>query len=171
MKAFGLVSLLIVLGLGAWLATKPAVAPSATDEADSDTSYGDAINAAKDAAGTMSGGTVEIYDGISVAQNSREVNLSGRGLRGSLKAEMRRLSRLEVLDLSDNNLTDLPAEVGQLSQLRVLNLADNPLTGLPYELGNLQNLETLDLRGTNYATADLEIIKASLPANTQILVD
>ncbi len=98
------------------------------------------------------------------------LDLSGNKLT-SLQAEVRLLSKLRVLDLSDNVLTNIPAELGQLSNLEVLNLRNNSLTGLPYELGNLSNLKTLDLRGNTYATADLEIIKKSLPASTEILID
>ena len=171
MKFFGLISLLLVVAIAAWWFSNAASAPAITDE-DAGSSYADAINAAQDAADTLSGGSrIEIYDGVSVAASAKEVDLSGRGLIGSLKAEIREVNQLEILDISSNNFTGLPAEVGQLSQLRVLNLSNNPLTGLPYELGNLSNLEILDLRGTNYAAADLEVIKTSLPAGTQILVD
>ncbi len=114
---------------------------------------------------------VVIYDGITIPKSATTLNLSGRGLTGSLKAEVRQLSALRELNLSGNNFTGLPAEVGQLSQLEILNLANNPLTGLPYELGNLHNLKILDLRGTNYSQADLDVIRQSLPSTTDILVD
>ena len=117
------------------------------------------------------GTQVEVYDGISVSAGTHTLDISGRGLDGSLKAEIRHVRALEVLDASDNTFTGLPAEIGQLVELRVLDLSNNPLTGLPYELGNLQNLETLNLRGTNYAVQDLEVIKKSLPSSTEILVD
>jgi Leucine-rich repeat (LRR) protein len=116
-----------------------------------------------------SGRQIEVYNGIRVPENSTTLDLSGRGLTGSLKAEVRMLTQLRELNLSGNQFTGLPAEVGQLRELRVLNLSGNPFTGLPYELGNLQNLELLDLRNTDYAPADLERIQASLPASTQIL--
>jgi len=119
----------------------------------------------------QSGDSVEVYDGIKVSGGTRILDLSGRGLTGSLKAEVRLLSQLETLDLSGNNFTGLPAEVGQLSKLRVLNLSNNPLTGLPHELGNLQNLETFDLRGTQYSTNDLDIIKQNLPTGVIILTE
>lgn len=117
------------------------------------------------------GPKVTIYDGIAVPAASQTLDLSGRNLSGSLKAEIRLLTNLEVLNLSQNQFTGLPAEVGQLSKLRVLNLSNNPFTGLPHELGNLSNLELLDLRGTNYAKADLDIIKGKLPKATQIIID
>lgn len=115
--------------------------------------------------------TIEVYDGVRVSVNETELNLSGKGLTGSLKAEVRRVSNLEVLDISNNNFTGVPAEVGQLSKLRILNVSNNPVTGLPLEIGNLKNLEVLDLRGTNYAKQDVEQIRNTLPASTSILVD
>lgn len=116
-------------------------------------------------------GSVEIYAGISVAKNTKILNLSGKDLSGSLKAEIRQLSELQELDISNNNFTGLPAEIGQLSQLEILDLSDNPFTGLPYELGNLQNLRVLNLKGTQYAEQDLVVIKKSLPATTKIIID
>lgn len=99
------------------------------------------------------------------------LNLSGNKLSGSLPAEVRHLSKLRVLNLSNNNFTGVPAEIGQLSELRVLDLSGNPIAGLPYEIGNLQKLERLDLSGTNYAQVDLAIIRDKLPSSTVIVTD
>ncbi|GEM_PF-1166905 len=117
------------------------------------------------------GGSIEVYNGISVAKNTQVLDLSGRGLEGSLKAEVRQLTELREIDISNNNFSGLPAEIGQLSKLRKLNLSNNPFTGLPYELGNLKNLEVLDLRGTQYAKQDLAVIQKSLPASTVVITD
>ena len=115
--------------------------------------------------------TVTVYDGIKVPIDSTSLDLSGRNLSGSLKAEVRKLTALRELNLSHNQFTGLPAEVGQLRALEVLNLSYNPLTGLPHELGQLSNLHVLDLRGTNYSQQDLDVIKAQLPSSTQIRTD
>lgn len=114
---------------------------------------------------------VVVYDGISVSRNATKLDLSGKGLSGSLKAEIRQLSELRELDISNNKFTGLPAEVGQLSKLERLDLSNNPLTGLPHELGNLHDLQMLDLRGTQYSKYDLDIIKSGLPLSVQILTD
>ncbi len=114
---------------------------------------------------------VTVYDGVSVADTTSTLDLSNRGLTGSLKAEIRQLTKLKTLNLSNNQFTGLPAEVGQLRELEVLNLSGNPLTGLPHELGNLSSLKVLDIRGTTYSKADLEIIRQKLPPTTQILKD
>lgn len=171
-----IVAVLIVLGGGVYFVvqTPTAIAPEEVIEGTSGNR--EETNAPTTPEETVtnpapSGDRISVYDGISVASNVRELNLSGKNLSGSLKAEVRFLSDLEVLNLSSNDFTGLPAEVGQLSKLRILNLSDNPFTGLPQELGNLKNLEVLDLRGTNYSEFDLKIISERLPSNTQVLTD
>ena len=114
---------------------------------------------------------IEIYDGIKYDLKVTEIDLQGRDLSGSLKAEIGKLTALRTLDLSGNAFTGLPAEVGQLSQLEVLNLSDNQFTGLPHELGNLQNLKVLDLQGNDISKSDLDTISEQLASSTQILVD
>ncbi|MFT5037161.1 MAG: hypothetical protein ACI9VM_000738 [Candidatus Azotimanducaceae bacterium] len=114
---------------------------------------------------------IEIYDGIKFDLKTATVDLSGRGLSGSLKAEVNKLTSLKVLNLSGNTFTGLPAEVGQLTQLEVLNLSNNQLTGIPQELGNLQNLKELDLRGNDISESDLELISERLSSSTIVMVE
>ena len=73
--------------------------------------------------------------------------LNGYGLTGSVPAQLRDLSNLEVLDLSYNGLPGrIPPELGDLSNLVVLDLQYNRLTGtIPARLGNLSSLKTLTL--------------------------
>ncbi len=99
------------------------------------------------------------------------LDISNNNLTGSLQAEVRHLTQLRTLNLSYNQFTGVPAEVGQLKNLEYLDLSHNQLTGLPYELGNLSNLKQLVLTGNNYAKADLEVIKKSLPATTEIITE
>lgn len=99
------------------------------------------------------------------------LDLSNNNLTGALPAEVRHLAQLRTLNLSYNEFTGVPAEVGQLKNLEYLDLSHNQITGLPYELGNLSNLKELILTGNNYAKADLEVIKKSLPATTKIITE
>lgn len=92
-----------------------------------------------------------------------ELNLSNNALTGAIPAEVRNLSNLEKLDLSDNKLGGVPAEVGQLSKLVELDLSNNLLTGLPLEIGNLKNLATLNLSGNEFSETDLNQILKTLP--------
>lgn len=99
------------------------------------------------------------------------LDVSGNNLTGSLPGEIRKLTNLEVLNASDNNMTGVPAEIGQLRKLRTAKFANNNLSGLPNEIGNLSNLETLDLRGNpNISKQDIASIQSKVP-NAKILVN
>ena len=92
---------------------------------------------------------LEQWHGVVTDEDGRVVGLElgGNGLKGSLPAELRNLSRLERLNLSHNNLSGrIPAELGRLTHLEVLGLWGNDLSGtIPVELGKLTNLVTLEL--------------------------
>lgn len=174
MQILGIIGLLVVVVvIGIIFTSSPAVAPENGDTSGYEEVI-DSANVAADQLGSnvsLSSKAVFVYEGLSFPDDTRSLDLSGRGLDGSLMAEISQLTELRELNISDNNLTGLPAEVGQLSKLEVLNLANNPLTGLPNELGNLKSLKVLNLRGTQYAEADLNIIVESLPSDTVVLVD
>lgn len=115
-------------------------------------------------------GLTEVPAEIFTQTDLVELDLSGNALTGSLPGEIRFVTALQVLDVSDNMMTGVPAEIGQLRNLRTLDLSNNALTGLPLELGQLTELVTLDLRGNAYAAYDLERIRSQL-TKTNILVD
>lgn len=175
MQLFGIVVLILVVGIGAWfigmegyLMPAKEIPPVVVEVPKAEPTD---VNIKVENTVTPNGAMVTIYDNVSVAANSQTLTLSGKGFTGSLKGEIRLLTDLRELDISGNKFTGLPAEVGQLAKLEVLNLSNNPLTGLPQEIGNLKNLRVLDLRGTQYSAQDLEIIKKGLPSTVQILVD
>jgi CCR4-NOT transcription complex subunit 6 len=51
------------------------------------------------------------------------------------------------LDISGNDLTELPAEIGMLTNLRTLYAFDNHIQMLPFEMGYLYRLEMLGIYG------------------------
>jgi hypothetical protein len=53
---------------------------------------------------------------------------------------------LEKLDLSGNNLTELPADLGRLKKLRILFCSDNPFTILPEVLEDCPELDTVGFK-------------------------
>ena len=80
----------------------------------------------------------------------RRVVLGWRGLTGNIPAQLGGLTRLEVLDLHDNELSGpIPLDLGNLAALDLaaldrLSFYGNQLSGsIPPELGNLVNLEGL----------------------------
>lgn len=168
---FLVIVLLGVTSLTAFLLWSDAVVPTNPSAGEiTDTESSELVNQPEVVGVPLfSGKSIEVYSGISFPERSTVIDVSGRGLTGSLKAEVRLLPELTTLDLSDNAFTGLPAEVGQLRQLRVLDLSNNQFTGLPHELANLQQLERLDLRGNAISEFDLATIRRGLPATVQIV--
>ena len=79
---------------------------------------------------------------------------SRRGVTGPLPPELGTLSRLRMLNLAYNSLTDsIPGALGDLSSLEILNLGYNTLSGsIPEELGKLRALRVLNLCRNSRAT-------------------
>ena len=76
-----------------------------------------------------------------------EINLSGKGLDGTLPPELGELDQLQRLFIENSHLSGvIPREFGRLTQLEYLFLRGNDLTGpIPHELGLLPHLRSLDL--------------------------
>ena len=77
----------------------------------------------------------------------RTLVLENSGLRGPIPKDIVRLTELELLDLSRNDLSDrIPQELSKLAALEILDLSHNNLTGrIPQNLGRLTMLKELDL--------------------------
>ena len=89
------------------------------------------------------------WDGVRVSGTPRRVtrlSLPGKGLGGTVPAELGRLSMLSDLNLRTNGLSGpIPAELGNLTDLVRLNLHTNQLTGPVPDLSGMANLEELYL--------------------------
>ena len=73
---------------------------------------------------------------------------------------------LEILNLSDNQLTDLPADLPRLHQLRVIFCAGNRFTRLPEILGQCPKLEVIGFRSNAIET----LSAAALPPGLRWLI-
>ncbi|PYI12080.1 leucine-rich repeat protein [Aspergillus sclerotiicarbonarius CBS 121057] len=73
----------------------------------------------------------------------RDLKLARNRLQGMLTPDIGRLSNLEILELHENSLTDLPQDLGELASLRVLNVGNNELNSLPFEALHLLPLKEL----------------------------
>ncbi len=152
-----LTSVLLLAGFGCAPKTAP---PPADDPA----ARLQAEIAAAEKLDLSSGGLLTVPAYVFGQFRLEELDLSHNQLTGALPAEIRHLTRLRKLDVSDNAMTGVPAEIGQLAELRSLDLSNNQLTGLPNELAKLTNLEVLDLSGNmNISEADLKVITDALP--------
>ncbi|CAK2426560.1 Leucine rich repeat (LRR) protein [Vibrio crassostreae] len=73
---------------------------------------------------------------------------------------------LEILDLSGNQLSELPQELAQLTNLRIIFASNNLFTHLPDVLGSLPTLEMIGFKTNQIKTVSEE----SLPAQLRWLI-
>ncbi|MCU1716886.1 leucine-rich repeat-containing protein kinase family protein [Pseudomonas sp. 5P_3.1_Bac2] len=69
---------------------------------------------------------------------------------------------LEVLNLSNNRLSDLPSTLPRLHKLRVLFCSDNPFTALPQVLGQCPQLEMVGFKSCQIEQVAADALSAKL---------
>jgi len=67
----------------------------------------------------------------------------------NIPSDIFRLINLEVLNLNNNSIKEIPAEISKLINLEVLLLENNKITELPKELLSLEKLKYIRLRNNN----------------------
>ncbi|XP_042036473.1 probable LRR receptor-like serine/threonine-protein kinase At3g47570 isoform X2 [Salvia splendens] len=79
--------------------------------------------------------------------NIKTLELYGNQLQGPIPPNIWKCTHLEILALSDNNLSgNIPFEIGNMSMLKELYLSGNNFQGgIPAEIGKLTPLEVIDL--------------------------
>ncbi|XP_060068243.1 malignant fibrous histiocytoma-amplified sequence 1 homolog [Ylistrum balloti] len=97
-------------------------------------------------------------------KNLQKLDISKNGIRcarpndfSGLPMEMKDLTHLEDLNISECNLPYIPPVIWRLTSLKVLDISRNKINMLPSEIGNLGNLISLNLKHTNLATLPPEI--------------
>lgn len=92
--------------------------------------------------------SLDTWYGVETDGNGRvlRLELPSNGLRGTIPAEISKLTQLWVLNLAGNELSGpIPPEIGDMT-LSQLNLRINHLTGrIPIEIGQVTSLVDLDL--------------------------
>lgn len=88
-----------------------------------------------------------------------------------------RLTKLERIDFSNNNLAAIPEAISNLASLTELNLDNNVIVSLPDTIGELKKLKTLSLRNnqiqvsnTNFSDTNPQPLPVSLFEDT-LLID
>lgn len=71
---------------------------------------------------------------VSQVLSLRDLKLGGNLLYGPLDQCFTKLAQIEILDLHGNNLASLPSNFGELSRLRILNISENAFESLPWEI-------------------------------------
>jgi len=101
---------------------------------------------------------VEQWRGVTMVDGRVvRLDLSGKSLSQVVPACIVRLTALQALDLSRNQLTSVPAEIGQLTSLTWLHLSGNQLTNVPAEIGQLTSLKELDLIANRLTSLPAEV--------------
>ncbi|OWM90531.1 hypothetical protein CDL15_Pgr014834 [Punica granatum] len=80
------------------------------------------------------------------------VTLSGRRLRFLPDELMGRIRGVVVLNLSGNQLEDIPDSVAVLDKLEELNISSNLLSSLPDSVGSLDKMKVLNASGNKLST-------------------
>jgi len=107
--------------------------------------------------------TVIGLEALAKTNRAEVVRLFLRGTKTPIPADaLKALPKLEVLDLAECNLKELPADVCALATLQDLYLARNPLDKLPPELAQLGHLRYLNLDGARLAA--VPDVVAKLPS-------
>jgi len=102
----------------------------------------------------------------SLNANIRSIDLEGRELNdlNPLLPALARFSKLEELDLSDNQLTSLPPQLSSLKNLKILNLIKNQLQNLAEASNSLKTLPNLNKLSINLEDREsVVLILESLP--------
>ncbi|WP_417529146.1 protein kinase [Marinomonas shanghaiensis] len=73
---------------------------------------------------------------------------------------------LEILDLSNNKLSELPTDLSRLTKLRIVFCSNNRFTHLPEALGRCENLEMIGFKSNQITRVSSD----SLPAITRWLI-
>lgn len=84
----------------------------------------------------------------------------------SLAAALKEPNKVCYLDLSNNNLTELPPQVVQFNNLKSLYLNYNQLKTLPENIKSLKQLKAIDLTGNPIPMEEVEKIRIWLPNAT-----
>lgn len=90
----------------------------------------------------------------------RDLKLARNQLQGPFPSDISRLRNLEVLDLHENSLTELPESLGELHALKMLDVGYNQLLSLPF--GSLSKLLLREIRAPKN-----KLSGALIPASVQ----
>ena len=105
----------------------------------------------------LSGNKILKFDWLSKLTNLQILNLNDLAIE-NLPNEIAKLNQIENLYLSANKLNTIPNEIKELPKLTDLDLGNNNFDVFPLELCNFLNLETIDLTSNKISNLPDKII-------------
>lgn len=85
--------------------------------------------------------------------------VTASGLFRDIDSALNAVDSVEVLNLRDQNLTQLPPQVASMKRLRVVDLSGNKFTSFPEVLLNIPGLTSIDLSNNQIKTVPVGIGK------------
>lgn len=89
--------------------------------------------------------------------NLNLLNISDTSLK-NLPPQISNLTNLQTILLFGNELTELPQCIGKLDKLKVLDVSRNKLASLPQEMSELSNLTTVNLSNNELGKSMMKIL-------------
>ncbi len=74
---------------------------------------------------------------------------------------------IQVINLSENEIVNIPTEISQLKKLQQLNLKANLIQKMPNEFSEMNRLEFINLRDNDLTDEEIDRIKALLPEDVK----
>jgi len=97
-----------------------------------------------------------------VAPYLQSINLSWNKFREFPIDELMYLENLEIIDFSNNEISDLPSDISHLSNLRFLSFENNNLSSLPLEISNLDKIKYINLSQNKFIRFPSELCDLNL---------
>lgn len=95
------------------------------------------------------------------------LDLSGMDL-SSLPADISKLTRLNVVILSDNEFTEFPEGLTEVSSLIEIDLANNKISRIPDSISKLNKLQVLNLSGNDISSVPQSLLEIKTLVNLDL---
>lgn len=104
----------------------------------------------------------KLIEVLNKCKNLQIINLLNCNIT-EIPNELFEIKNLQYLFLDHNNISEIPKDISKLKNLKLFSIKHNKLTKLPKCLSKLKKLELFFLHDNNISETDIEKLKKSLP--------